>query len=223
MLHCINAPQPSSAGSVVEMVRSQDPRMLQASRASGPQTPNLRGSLPPRNPRPDRTLPLSGLFFGSSPPMEASDSSQVRPVGTNRWLVRMPGPVASVGATPASSAGRGVSTGGPRCPWRRTQGGGGGRKPTPEDIRRKGHRGPARDPVPASARAHLVHPTREGFLLSQQRYSLASGRTICTRLNNVLPGSSHGIMCAECSNHTPCLNGACTRCSQRSVGAEGVV
>ena len=58
---------------------------------------------------------------------------------------------------------------------------------------------------------------------ARRRYSRASGRTICTRLNNVFPGSSHGIMCAECSNHTPCLNGACTRCSQRSVGAEGVV
>jgi hypothetical protein len=51
----------------------------------------------------------------------------------------------------------------------------------------------------------------------------ASGRTICTRLNSVLPGSSHGTMCAECSNHTPCLYGACTVFNQRSVGAVGVV
>ena len=39
----------------------------------------------------------------------------------------------------------GGSGAGPRCPWRRNKGGGGGRRPTPEDIRRKGYRGPAPD------------------------------------------------------------------------------
>ena len=42
----------------------------------------------------------------------------------------------------------------PRCAWRRNKGGGGGRRPTPEDIRRKGYRGPAPDP-PTTAPAKI--------------------------------------------------------------------
>jgi len=53
--------------------------------------------------------------------------------------------------------------------------------------------------------------------------SCASGRTYSSRLTSVLPGSSHGAMWAECSNHTACFDGAFTCFSQASVGAVGVV
>lgn len=37
--------------------------------------------------------------------------------------------------------------------------------------------------------------------LAIQNRDTASGLTVSSRLTNVLPGSSRGIMCAECSNH----------------------
>ena len=59
---------------------------------------------------------------------------------------------------PGFSAAVGGSGAGPACPWRRNKGGGGGRRPTPEDIRRKGHAGPAPDPpTTAPGKLHSTH------------------------------------------------------------------
>ncbi len=51
---------------------------------------------------------------------------------------------------PGFSGAVGGSGAGSPCPWRRNKGGGGGRRPTPEDIRRKGHGDPAPDPPTAA-------------------------------------------------------------------------
>jgi hypothetical protein len=66
---------------------------------------------------------------------------------------------------------------------------------------------------------------REAHSYYQCRFSVGSarGRTDCMRLSSTLPGSSHGIICEERSNHTPCFAGAPSLASQSAVGCAGVV
>jgi hypothetical protein len=48
----------------------------------------------------------------------------------------------------------------------------------------------------------------------------AMGRTSCTRVSKVLPGSSIITSCADCSNHTKCLLGALTVWNQCAASSE---
>lgn len=81
------------------------------------------------------------------------------------------------------------------------------------------HRVPRTRPLPAGMGAGHGPAGRAAFRIAHRNAArltarghrpsaspcTANGRTCSSRLTRVLPGSSHGIMCAECSNQTPRL------------------
>jgi len=85
----------------------------------------------------------------------------------------------AVGREKRTSRGNaGGSSAGAPCPWRRSKGGGVGRRPTPGDIRRKGYGAPALDPpaaASAAARASLVRVAWKLGAGSSNRSSRAWG------------------------------------------------
>ena len=156
------------------------------------------GPSPHAIPRPDRTLPLSGLFL--SPLKSGSDDFHALPrVGNLRAVVWEPTLRPCTSLFPWSPAMRrrlaAVGLRERRAPWM---------------ARTSPHgwvHGVSRKPTGASQTMDTHRPRLWLWLWLwlEGQSGRASGRTICTRLNSVLPGSSHGTMCAECSNHTACL------------------
>ncbi len=79
----------------------------------------------------------------------------------------------------------GGSGAGPRCPWRRNKGGGGGRRPTPEDIRRKGYRGPAPDTptaAPGKRQCTFLHAPQMGEEPKKNRTLADAVRDLLSRV-----------------------------------------
>lgn len=183
------------------------------------------GPSPHASPRPDRTLPLSGLFFCLREKRLPFRGHALPNAETFRAVVWEPTlPLLAFASR----------TGDARAPVRRLP-----RIPTmpAPGPAFASHADDARDlvralpgtstmralvgSVPGRPHADLPRPVTHGHQRGDA--SNASGLTTCTSVIRVLPGSSHGTMCAECSNHTACLKGACTFFNQRSVGAVGVV
>ncbi len=147
------------------------------------------GPSPHAIPRPDRTLPLSGLFFGCL----------IRIYGRH-VTIRSPGrwpDTARSAAQPSELRYPPIPSNAPAF----TRSGAARQAFMTPERRAAGQRPGLRiftGPLGlGSIDQRIRMHDRGGYR--------ASGRTICTRLNSVLPGSSHGTMCAECSNHTACL------------------